>query len=188
MCARLRAVVRDVRDVGGQVNAHQGFLCPCETLSEIAPDNTTIQRAWHARRGFRWVKRGGRAAPAGGTRENRRGGFRADTEISPILEGCFATPLPRLRACACTRPLCVAMREGGGPPFSQSQTCLYPATFTLFSLFLSTTYRSQPRGVPRLKSFHVQILESWQSCGLNCSRKKEEESLYVLSRGNKCTI
>ena len=27
------------------------------------------------------------------TRGSRRGGFRADTEISPILEGWFATPL-----------------------------------------------------------------------------------------------
>lgn len=35
----------DVRDVGGQVNAYEGFLCPRETLSEIAPDNTTIHRA-----------------------------------------------------------------------------------------------------------------------------------------------
>lgn len=110
-CTRFCGVVRDVRDVGGQVNAHQGFLCPCETLSEIAPDNTTIQRAWHARRGFRGVKRGGRAAqeeeeeqeeqkPARGTRGNRRGGFRADTEISPILEGCLATPLS-LCLCVC---------------------------------------------------------------------------------------
>lgn len=121
-CTRFCGVVRDVRDVGGQVNAHQGFLCPCETLSEIAPDNTTIQRAWHARRGFRGVKRGGRAAqeeeeqeeqkPARGTRGNRRGGFRADTEISPILEGCLATPLS-LCLCVCLR---VEMREGA--PFS----------------------------------------------------------------------
>lgn len=33
--------------------AREGFLCRRETLSEIAVDNTTIQRAWHARRDFR---------------------------------------------------------------------------------------------------------------------------------------
>ena len=120
MCARLCGVARDVRDVGGQVNAHRGFLCPCETLSEIAPDNTTIQRAWHARRGFRWVKRGGRAAeqeeeeeeeqkPARETRGNRRGGFRADTEISPILEGCLATPLACLSICQLCVCVCVCV-------------------------------------------------------------------------------
>lgn len=84
--------------------AREGFLCRRETLSEIAVDNTTIQRAWHARRGFR-RKRGqeGRegdyATREERTREGqgeiqrrRRGGFRADTEISPILEGWLATP------------------------------------------------------------------------------------------------
>lgn len=96
--------------------------------------------------------------PAGETRENRRGGFRADTEISPILEGCFATPLPRLCACACTCPLCVAMREeeGEGHRFLNPKLLyLAYATFTprFFSLFLFfTIYRSQPY-VP-WKSFH----------------------------------
>lgn len=83
--------------------AREGFLCRRETLSEIAVDNTTIQRAWHARRGFRKEGQEGREGDYA-TREERtgegrgeiqrrwRGGFRADTEISPILEGWLATP------------------------------------------------------------------------------------------------
>lgn len=175
MCARLCGVVRDVRDVGGQVNAHQGFLCPCETLSEIAPDNTTIQRAWHARRGFRWVKRGGRAAPTGG---GGGGGGRAETSRRNAREqkGWISsrhwnlansrgmlrhTPAPSL----CLRVYVSAVRGNAWrrePPFSQSQTSVsrlrdfHPR---FFPLLLFTTYRSQPC-VPR-KSFHLQILESW---------------------------
>lgn len=83
------------------------------------------------------MKRGGRAAeqeeeeeeeqkPARETRGNRRGGFRADTEISPILEGCLATPLACLsichvRVCVCLR---VEMREG--LPFSSRETPIFP--------------------------------------------------------------
>lgn len=83
--------------------AREGFLCRRETLSEIAVDNTTIQRAWHARRDFRkggqeeregdYVTREERTGGGWGEiQRRRRGGFRADTEISPILEGWLATP------------------------------------------------------------------------------------------------
>lgn len=41
-----------------------------------------------------------RAGEGGGERRRRRGGFRADTEISPILEGWLATPqFARLSSC-----------------------------------------------------------------------------------------
>lgn len=198
MCARLCGVVRDVRDVGGQVNAHQGFLCPCETLSEIAPDNTTIQRAWHARRGFRWVKRGGRAAPAGGG-----GGGRAETSRRNAREqkGWISsrhwnlansrgmlrhTPAPSL----CLRVYVSAVRGNawrgrGGPPFSQSQTsvsCLrdfHPS----FLFPLPFFYHLPISAIRSLKIFPLYInfrilIIFW----LNCLPREKEESVYFISR------
>lgn len=61
--------------------------------------------------------------PGGVARENRRGGFRADSEISPILEGWFATPL-----CVCVPRACV---RGRGHPFSSRET---PNLLTLVHL------------------------------------------------------
>lgn len=148
--ARVRVCVRGrvcVTWVERLTRAREGFLCRRETLSEIAVDNTTIQRAWHARRGFRRDREGpgggrdtqgesGRGA-AGGQRR-RRGGFRADTEISPILEGWLATPLlARGRAAFIMRT-----RLHRGPRFSPLFTAathnhLPPPLPTLFFLFIT---------------------------------------------------
>lgn len=57
--------------------ACEGFLCCRETLSEIAVDNTTIQRAWHARRGFR---RKGRRMVGDGSRAVWRGEGKRSTD------------------------------------------------------------------------------------------------------------
>lgn len=81
--------------------AREGFLCRRETLSEIAVDNTTIQRAWHARRGFRRNnERKGRTRRGPRGDSDDEGVDFEQTEISPILEGWLATPqFARLSSC-----------------------------------------------------------------------------------------
>lgn len=91
--------------------------------------------------------------PGGVARENRRGGFRADSEISPILEGWFATPL-----CVCVPRACV---RGRGHPFSSRETPnlltlvhLLPTDLRLLSLRVFATGN---RIICKIKGYTIDV-------------------------------